>query len=152
MLDLALALTLMSAPADTVHCVQAARFLSGTQRMQAVVEPDSMNDWRSQRRVGSCRITAAGGTLLTVQGEATRLYERLRDAQWARTPDPRDSPREGSLRFRWQQSDCLFNVNTEALLFTDAETEVIERRTLAPNERPYYVFVMCTAAVDAAPR
>jgi hypothetical protein len=152
MLTLALAFTLVSAPSDTVHCVEAARFVRETQRMQAIIEPDSLNDWRSQRRVGGCRITAAGGTLLTVQGGATRLYERLREAQWVRTPDPRDSPREGSLRFRWKQSDCLFNVNTEALLFTDAETEVIERRTLAPNERPYYVFVMCMAAVDAAPR
>lgn len=152
MLTLALAFTLVSAPADTVHCVEAARFLSETQRMQAIVEPDSINDWRSQQRVGGCRITAAGGTLLTVQGEATRLYERLREAKWTRTPDPRDSPREGSLRFRWEQSDCLFNVNTEALLFTDAETEVIERRTLAPNERPYYVFVMCMAARESTPR
>jgi hypothetical protein len=142
----------VAASSDTTYCVGAAAFLRGTQRMEAVVEPDSINDWRSQRRVGGCRITAAGGTTLSHKEAVTQLYERLRAEGWTRTPDPRDAPNEGSLRYRRDGADCLFNYNVEAMLFTDAETLVLERLRLAPREVRYHVFVLCLAVQSPSPR
>jgi hypothetical protein len=49
-------------------------------------------------------------------------------------------------------ADCLFNVNREALLFTDAETLVLERLTVPAGSTRYHVFVMCVAAQPAAAR
>ncbi len=140
------------APGDTTHCTQAARFLRSAQRMTAMVENDTIDDWRTGTRAPGCRVTAAGGTDIGVAKEAVRFYERLRAAQWVRTPDPRDSPNEASLRFRWAQSDCLFNVSAEAMLNTDAELRVNTALTLAAAETRYQVFVMCMAALPAKPR
>ncbi len=146
---------LATAPLDTSatrHCRHAAEFLRATQRMEVEVVADSLNDWRSRTRVAGCTVTAAGASDLDVRGEATRLYERIRTAGWERTPDPRDAPREASLRFRREGSDCLFNVNAEAMLFTDAEERVLERLTVRPGEVRYHVYVMCFAAMPSAER
>jgi hypothetical protein len=139
-------------PGDTRWCAEAARHLRDVQRMEVEVVADSLNDWRTRQRLPSCSITAAGATRETVQREATRLYERLREAGWSRSPDPRDAPGEASLRYRHGEADCLFNVNRDALLFTDAETAVLERLQVAPGETRYHVFVMCVAAQAAAPQ
>jgi len=147
-----LAVALAAAPADSALCTAAAQFLRNEQHMVAEVGPDTIDDWRTRKRIAGCRITAAGGTTLGVSGEAVRLYERLRAARWVRTPDPRDAPNEASLRFRWEQSDCLFNVNAEAMLNTDAEARVNEALVLKPGEVRYQVFVMCLPAQAAAPR
>jgi hypothetical protein len=141
-----------SAAVDSTHCTAAARFLRDDRRMVAEISADTINDWRTGKRIASCRVTAAGGTELTVGKEAARLYERIRAAGWTRTPDPRDAPNEASLRFRWEQSDCLFNVNAEAMLFTDAEARVNEALVLAPGRTRYQVFVMCLPAMPAKPR
>ena len=141
-----------SGPPDFIDCAAAARFLRDDRRMVAVVEPDTIDDWRTRRRTPGCRVTAAGVTSIGVPREAVRFYERLREARWSRTPDPRDSPTEASLRFRWEKSDCLFNVNAQALMFTDAEFRVIDAVKVAPGETRYHVFVMCMPALPAAPR
>jgi hypothetical protein len=143
------AITRALAVPDTSDCAAGAAFLRGIQRMAAVVERDTIDDWRTKRRVSGCRITAAGATELTVQGEAVRFYERLRAAGWTRTPDPRDAPNEASLRFRMDQSDCLFNVNAEAMLGTRAESSV--NRSLKPSvgERRYQVLALCMPAMPA---
>ena len=120
--------------------------------MIAAVQVDTINDWRTGMRVSGCRITAAGATDVTVQSEALRFYESLRAAKWTRTPDPRDAPNEASLRFRWEATDCLYNVNAQALLNTDAEMRVNDELRLAPNQIRYQVFVMCMPALKAAPR
>ena len=120
--------------------------------MLAEVEVDTIDDWRTHQRVAGCRITAAGGTALGVNKEAVHFYERLRAAKWVRTPDPRDSPNEGSLRFRWEQADCLFNSNAEALLGTDAEQRVNDQLQLPTGQTRYQIFVMCMPAMPAAPR
>ena len=147
-------LALMVAPrvADTSHCEVAARFLRDERHMVVEVEIDTIDDWRTQKRVPGCRITAAGGTELGVGPEAVRFYELLRAAKWVRTPEPRDSPNEGSLRFRWEQADCLFNINAEALLGTDAEARVNDRLRLPAGQTRYQMFVMCMPAMAAAPR
>ncbi len=141
-----------SAPADSAHCTRAAAFLRGTQHMVAEIETDTFDDWRTHKRVPGCRITAAGASDLTVRNEAVRLYERLRAAGYTRTPEPRDSPNEASLRFRMSQSDCLFHVNTEAMLGTDAEGRVNDLVKVAPGMTRYQVFVMCMPAMPAADR
>ncbi len=120
--------------------------------MVAEIESDTINDWRTGTRVAGCRITAAGATDIGVAKEAARLYDQMRAAGWTRTPDPRDAPNEASLRFRWQQSDCLFNVNADALLLTDAESRVNEALVVSPGQTRYQVFVMCLPAMPAKPR
>lgn len=139
-------------PADSTHCVAAAHFLRESRRMVAEVEPDTINDWRTGKRVAGCRITAAGATDGSVQQAASQLYDALRGASWSRTPDPRDAPNEASLRFRHEHSDCLFNVNAEAMLFTDAEARVNEALILPPGQTRYQVFVICLPAMVAKPR
>ena len=120
--------------------------------MIAEVEVDTIDDWRTQKRVPGCRITAAGGTEIGVGREAVRFYELLRAAKWVRTPEPRDSPNEGSLRFRWEQADCLFNINAEALLGTDAEQRVNDKLKVPAGQTRYQMFVMCMPAMPAVPR
>ena len=151
-LPLLLAFNTASAPADTVHCMEAARFLRSDLKMQAIIDKDVVDDWRTGKKTEGCRVTAAGATDIGVDKEAVRFYERVRAAKWVRTPDPRDAPNEGALRFRWEQSDCLFHVNREMLLSTMSETRVSERLKLAPGEVPYYVFVMCVPAAPAKAR
>ncbi len=147
-------LALIVAPhvADTSHCAAAARFLRAERHMLAEVEVDTIDDWRTQRRVPGCRITAAGGSDIGVSKEAVRFYDLLRAAKWVRTPDPRDSPNEGSLRFRWEQADCLFNINAEALLGTDAEQRVNDRLQVPAEQTRYQMFVMCMPAMPAVAR
>jgi hypothetical protein len=147
-----LTLTLSPAAPDTTHCQAAARFLREDRHMVAAIDPDTIDDWRTRQKVSGCRITAAGGTDIGVQREAVRLYERLRATRWTRTPDPRDSPNEASLRFRWEQTDCLFNVTADAMLNTEAEGRVNEALVLKPGETRYQVFVMCMPAMAAVPR
>lgn len=144
-------LAALSIAADTSDCTAAAAFLRTTQRMQTIAEPDTIDDWRTHRKVVGCRVTAAGGTTTSLGREAAQLYERLRAAGWTRTPDPADSPNEGSLRYRLGKSDCLFNVNSEARLFTTAEDRVNEALVLKPGETRYQIYVMCMPAMPAGP-
>ena len=141
-----------SAVADTTHCAAAARFLRDDRHMVAAIDADTIDDWRTRQKVAGCRITAAGGTGIGVQPEAVRLYERLRSAGWTRTPDPRDAPNEASLRFRWERTDCLFNVSAEAMLNTEAESRVNDALVLKPGERRYQVLVLCMPAMASVAR
>ncbi len=149
---LLLSLIRPSAVADTSHCVAAARFLRNERHMMAEIEVDTIDDWRTKKLVAGCRITAAGGTEIGINREAVRFYDLLRAAKWVRTPEPRDSPNEASLRFRWEQADCLFNLNAEALLATDAEQRVNDRLHIPEGQTRYQVFVMCMPAMPAAAR
>ena len=138
-----------SPPVDSTHCASAARFLRDTQHLVTAIDTDTIDDWRTHQRVAGCRITSAGGTSVSLRVEAPKLYERLRAAGWTRTPVPRDAPNEGALRFRWQRSDCLFNINAEAMLNTDAELRVNDAVVLKAGETRYQVFVMCMPAMAA---
>jgi len=151
-LSLLLALHTVAAPADTLHCKEAARFLRAELHMQAIIDPDVVDDWRTGKKTAGCRVTAAGATDIGVNKEAIRFYERVRAAKWVRTPDPRDAPNEAALRFRWEQSDCLFHVNREMLLNTESEARVNERLKPGSGETAYHVFVMCVPAEGAKPR
>jgi hypothetical protein len=140
--------------ADPVQplCVDAAAFLGTDRQMAAIVEADTLDDWRTRQKLVGCRVTAAGGTVRGVQPEAVAFYERVRAVGWVRTPDPYDAPNEGSLRFRMGKADCLFNVYGDAMLMTDAEARADQAKSLAPGERRYHVYVMCVPAMPAAPR
>lgn len=156
MLIALLALTLaaprsMLAAADTADCAEAARYLRADRHAIAIVERDTVDDWRTGKRVTGCRITSVVPTVLDLRREAPAFYERLRAAGWTRTPDPRDSPNEGSLRFRWKGSDCLFNLNAQALLNTDAEARVNDALPRKDGEDRYQVYVMCMPAMPAKP-
>ena len=152
---LPLALALLSAhpaPADTNLCSAAAKFLRTGLHMQAIVDRDTVDDWRTGKKTPGCRITAAGGTDIGVNKEAVRFYERVRAAGWTRTPDPIDAPNEGALRFRWESADCLYHLNREALLNTVSESRVLDALRLATGEEAYHVFVQCVPAAPAKPR
>lgn len=120
--------------------------------MVAVVEVDTIDDWRTGKRVAGCRITAAGATEIGVQKEAVHFYERVRASSWARTPDPRDAPNEASLRFRLEQSDCLFNINAQPLLGTKAERVVNRALALRPGATRYQLLALCMPAMAAKER
>lgn len=139
------------APAQPL-CTAADRFLRENQQLVTVVEADTMDDWRTKQRLVGCKITAAGGTRRGVQPQAVAFYEAVRAAGWVRTPDPRDAPTEASLRFRWENADCLFNVFGPPMLNTDAEAVVNERRPLATGEVRWHVYASCLPALPAAPR
>jgi len=139
-------------PARHPLCVDADAFLRGDRAMQTIVEPDTVNDWRTRQRQFGCKVTAAGATTQGVQREAVYFYERVRASGWVRTPDPRDAPNEGALRFRKGKADCLFNVYGDAMLMTDAEMLVEDRRPLKAGEVRYHVYAMCMTAMPAAAR
>ena len=141
-----------NAKPDTTLCINAAQFLRDDRHMMAAIDADTIDDWRTGKKTPGCRVTAAGGSMQTVQKEAVLFYERVRAVGWIRTPDPRDAPTEASLRFRRDNADCLFNVNGMALLNTDSEMRVNNALKLNAGETSYQVFVMCVPAAAAKPR
>lgn len=140
------------AATDSASCVEAASFARDTQHMIARVDPDTIDDWRTHRRLAGCRVTAAGVTSIGVGEEAKRFYERLRAAGWTRTPDPRDAPHEASLRFRHGATDCVFNIYGEARLGTDAEFAVNDSLATRAGAARYQLLVLCMPALPADPR
>jgi hypothetical protein len=134
-------------------CTAAERFLRADRQLVTRVEADTLDDWRTHKTLVGCRITSAGGTMSGVQAEAVAFYERLRAiGGWARTPDPRDSPNEGSLRFRTGNADCLFNVYGPSMLNTEAEGRVDEARPLTGREVRWHVYAICLPAMAAGER
>jgi hypothetical protein len=133
------------------RCRAAERFLVERVGMTAIVEADTIDDWRTRKLLPGCRVTAAGVTSRSLGDEAALFYDRLRDAGWTRTPDPRDAPNESSLRFRLAGTDCLFNIYSGTTLATDAEIRVNNAIVPARGQQRYNVLVLCVPAMDAAP-
>jgi hypothetical protein len=133
-------------------CDGARAFLVDRLHMAAIVDPDTIDDWRTKRLTPGCRVTASGLTDIGIRAEAVRFYERVRANGWVRTPDPFDAPNEASLRFRRDGVDCLFNVYAGVLLNTEAELRVTGEGTAKAGETRYNVFTMCVPAAAAAPR
>lgn len=134
-------------------CQEAERFVRDVAGMVAVTDPDTIDDWRTRALVPGCRVTAAGATSRSETEEARRFFERLRDAGWGRTPDPRDAPNEAALRFRREGADCLFNFYTSSVaLNTEAELVVSDAVPRRPGDTLYFFLVLCTPAAPAAPR
>lgn len=134
-------------------CLEAERFLRGEMEMQAITEPDTIDDWRTGRMVPGCRITAAGGTTWDSRSVARHFFDVLPESGWARTPDPRDAPNEASLRYRRAGADCLFTFYDQwSALGTDAEFAVSDAVPLEGEERLFHFLVMCTPEAPAKPR
>ncbi len=136
---------------EETRCRAAERFLVERVGMTAIVQADTIADWRTRRTIPGCRVTAAGLTTRALADEAASLYERLRAAGWTRTPDPRDAPNEASLRFRLGRNDCLFNFYAGTMLGTQAEIEVSNALAPRPGEQRFNVLVLCVPAINAAP-
>jgi hypothetical protein len=137
---------------DTERCIPAERFVVEDRGMVAQIDPDTIDDWRTQQMVPGCRVTAAGRTELALGAEAENFYRRLQAAGWTRTPDPQDAPGEASLRYRMGETDCLFNFYEGPLLFTAAELELSTAMAPGAGELRYNVLALCTPAMEAAPR
>ena len=149
----ALAAVPVRASAQVELCEGAERFVREAMGMTALSEPDTIDDWRTRAMVPGCRITAAGAMQGSAAAEVRDFYMRLRDAGWARTPDPRDAPNEASLRFRRDGADCLFNFyDSSTSLGTEAELTVSDAVPLRPGEELFNFLVLCTPAAPAAPR
>ena len=142
----------MGGAAATGLCEGAGTVLAAELDMATVTEPDTLDDWRTRRVIPGCRVTAAGLTTRSSPGAARHVFDRLRAAGWVRTPEPMDSPREASLRFRKDDVDCLFSYASGGLLDTDAALRVDSVRVPRPGERRYNVVVRCIPALPAAPR
>ncbi len=134
-------------------CVQAERFLVETMAMIAISEPDTIDDWRTKAMVPGCRVTAAGASRQPSADVVRAFYQVLEESDWVRTPDPRDAPKEASLRYRRDGADCLFNFYGQAMsLNTESEMVVSDAVHLGPGETLYNFLVLCTPAAPAAPR
>ena len=152
---LGILLAASAAPAaaqERERCIPAERFLSEEMGFVVLTEPDTIDDWRTRQRVPGCRVTAARIATRSLGAEAEAFYETLRQSGWTRTPDPRDAPNESSLRFRLEQTDCLFNVYAGPIMGTPAELEVSTAVVPGPGERRFNMLVQCMPAMTAAPR
>ena len=74
------------------------------------------------------------------------------DGRWQLAIHFRDAPNEASLRFRFEASDCLFNINRQPLLGTKAERVVNRELALPPGATRYQLLVLCMPAMPAKPR
>jgi hypothetical protein len=133
------------------RCLRAEQFVVDELGMTARVDPDTLNDWRTGKRLAACRITAAGARRSSLAVTARIFYEKVRAAGWTRTPNPADSPGEASLRFRMDNVDCLFNIYQGILLGTDSEIDVTDAVARQPGEELYHVLVLCVPAMEAKP-
>ena len=141
-------------PLDTTaqeeeRCAAANQFLTEELHMATRIDPDTLDDWRTGQRLAACRITAAGARRTSLGATARVFYDRVREAGWTRTPNPEDAPNEASLRFRLDDTDCLFNVYQGILLGTDAELAVTDALVMQPGEELYHVLVLCVPAMEA---
>ena len=134
------------------RCAPADRFLTEELLMVTRIDPDTLNDWRTGKRLAGCRITGSGTRRTTIAVAARVFYEKVRAAGWTRTPDPRDSPNEASLRFRLGETDCLFNVYQGILLGPDSEIEVTNAVETRLGDELYHVLVLCVPAMEARER
>lgn len=136
--------------APTTYCIAAESHLSTVEDMATVVEPDTIEDWRTDQTVLGCRVTAAGVTTMSLRGRARTFFDTLRESGWTRTPDPQDAPGESSLRLRHEGVDCLFSFYSDGLLGTDAEFEVDDLRVPTGNQQRFNFLVQCQPAAESA--
>lgn len=140
-----------AARAQVDLCVEAERFVRDAMGMQALAEPDTIDDWRTQARVAGCRVTAAGAAAGTSREVARGFFQALEASEWTRTPDPRDAPNEASLRYRRLGADCLFSYyDRMSALGTEAEFTVSDAVELAPGQQLFHVLILCVPAAPAA--
>jgi hypothetical protein len=138
---------------DVKRCEPVQKFLTQDFGMVAETERDTMDDWRTHKKLPGCKVTAAGGTSTGMSDTAALLYDQLMAAGWTRTPDPADAPAESALRLRLAETDCFFSVYTMATMAIGTETERRVTKAFVPNSQDarYNVFVQCVPAMPASP-
>ncbi len=136
---------------DFEGCEAAERFLNEQLGMVAEIGPDTLDDWRTGLVLPACRVTAAGSTSAEMSDAAEGLYVGLFATGWERTPQPRDSPNESSLRLRREGKDCLFSFYSNIVIGTEAELRVSNALVIPPGEKRYNILVQCVRAIEAKP-
>ncbi len=134
---------------DLARCVPAERYLTESLGMVAETGPDMLDDWRTDRMLPGCRVTAAGSTALEMGDVAENLYAGLFATAWERTPDPQDAPNESSYRLRQGETDCLFSFYHNIVIGTPAEFRVMNTLVIPPGEKRYNVLAQCVPAMDS---
>lgn len=144
-----------SAAGQVESCAGAERSVREA-GMQALTEPDTIDDWRRGRVTPGSRVTFAGASPEETRTLARGFFRALEASEWQRTPDPRDSPNEGSegsLRYRRFGADCLFSYyDLTSSLGVEAEFAVSEAVEMKAGDRLYHVLVQCVPVAPAEPR
>ncbi|MHC4925451.1 MAG: hypothetical protein ACYTG4_15450 [Planctomycetota bacterium] len=135
---------------DLDRCVAAERYLTEQLGMVAEIGPDTLEDWRTDRTLVGCRVTAAGSTPLDLRDVSGGLYSGLFATGWERTPDPQDAPAESSLRLRLGDTDCLFSLYDNIAIGTAAELRVSNAIVIPRGEQRFNVLAQCFAAEESA--
>lgn len=133
------------------YCTGARDYLTETLGYPALVEADSIQDWRTQQTFPGCRVYGAGSTSVDMKATAARFYEMILASGWVRTPDARDMPNEAAIRLRKDEMDCLYHVYSGPLLGTLMEIRVSGAVRLNPGDQRFNIFVQCMPAMPAAP-
>ena len=137
-------------PQSLERCEPAERYVINRLGMIAETGPDTLDDWRTDRVLYGCRVTAAGATSLELRDVAEGFYAGLFAEGWQRTPDPQDAPAESSLRLRQGETDCLFSLYDNIVIGTPAELRVSNALAIAPGEKRYNLLAQCFRAMDSA--
>jgi hypothetical protein len=138
-----------SAP-DLARCQYAERYLTEQFGMIAETGPDTLDDWRTDRLLPACRVTAAGSSALAMGDVAQGLYEGLFATGWTRSPDPQDAPNESSFRLRQADTECLFSFYDNIVIGTPAEIRVSSALVISPGEKRFNVLAQCTPPMESA--
>ena len=135
---------------DLARCQAAERYLTEQIGMVAETGPDTLDDWRTDRLLPACRVTAAGSTSLAVHEVAEGIYAGLFATGWERSPDPQDAPNESSFRLRQGDAECLFSFYDNIALGTPAELRVVSALVIPPGEKRYNMLAQCTPPMESA--
>ena len=136
---------------DLKRCEPVHRFLTEQFGMVAETGPDTIDDWRTDKMVPGCRVTAAGGTGLDMGTTAGMFYTQIMASGWTRTPEPQDAPDESALRLRLQDTDCFFSIYSGIAIGTEAERRVSMAYQPRSDDARYNMLVQCMPAMPAAP-
>ena len=131
------------------YCEGARSYLADSLHTLALVDPDTIQDWRTRDTVLGCRVYASQATPLEQTPAARAFYDRLLASGWARTPDPLDMPNEAAIRVRQDNFDCLFHVYKAPLINSPSELEVTNSIKLQPGEGQFNVLAQCMPARPA---
>lgn len=133
------------------YCAGARDYLGDRLGNPTLVDPDTIQDWRTRQSFFGCRVYAAASTAASMSATAQQFYEALVASGWIRTPDARDMPNEAAIRLRKDGMDCLYHVYNGPLLNTPSEQQVIQSVDLGPDDQLFNILAQCMPAMDAAP-